>query len=57
MSGFTQKDRDMLIVINERLSNHLAHHDKYDAKRTKWLIAITVLLLGLVGKVVIGLVM
>lgn len=57
MNDFTQNDRDMLIRIDERLSNHLRHHEKYDAKLTKWMIALTVLLLGLIGRGVLALVL
>lgn len=50
MDGFTQDDRDMLIRLDERMSNHLEHHKTHDAKLTKWMIALTILLLGFVGR-------
>lgn len=53
--AFSQEDRDMIIRIDERLNNHLDHHEKYAATLTKWLIALTVMVSGLVGKLIIGL--
>ena len=48
--AFTNDDRDMLVRLDERMSNHLKHHEIADAKLTKWLIALTICLLGLIGR-------
>jgi len=54
--AFSQEDRDMIIRIDERLSNHLDHHEKDAATRTKWLIALTILVGCLVGEFILGLI-
>lgn len=52
----TDLQRDNLLIrIDERLNNHLDHHEKDAATKTKWLIALTVMVGGLVGKMLIGL--
>lgn len=53
----TEDERDsLLICIDERLNNHLAHHERDAATKTKWLIALTVLVCGLVSEMILGLI-
>lgn len=41
---------ELLIRLDERMKNHLHWHELYEAKLTKWLIALTVLIISLIGK-------
>lgn len=49
-NGFTNEDRNLLVRLDERMNNHLKHHEVSEARLNKWLIALTVLILGLIGR-------
>jgi len=53
-NGFTNEDRETLIRLDERMNNHLKHHERAEAKLNKWLIALTICLIGLAGKVILA---
>ena len=51
-SHFLQLSTDVAI-IKTQLANHLHHHEIAAAKLNKWLIAITTMLGGIIGKAVL----
>jgi len=53
MSEFTEKDREMLIRVDERMSNHLTHHERTETLLNKWLLSLTILILGLIGRAIL----
>lgn len=51
--AFTDDDREMLVRLDERMNNHLKHHEILEGRLFKVVVAVSICLLGIIGKAVV----